>query len=232
MADYSIVPKEIVGYSISKLADALVLMEASMGKGQKARLSLCTEALPSEVELADMNLGMVAAGHHVSYPTTQIVEGIPTTEFVIEKGSPVFLALIPLLVPVLTLGLIAFGILRIEAIGTALMKVALVALGGVILLALVLRKPAEKYIERGGRLPLLSASIPRDIEEKVKNLWNEATKWEGIPPESKFVVFSEDNPYAREYNEAVGQLLRFKQFETRRWQPATISKAKKALAVR
>ncbi len=68
------------------------------------------------------------------------------------------------------------------------------------------------------------AVFPQDLAEKVRELWRKACEWEDIPLESRFVVFSEDNPFVKDYNEAVGQLLRWKQFRTGEWAPATTFK--------
>ena len=150
--------REIVGYSTSDLANALEVMESSMAMGKKARISIYTEALPNEADLAQMYLDMTANEYHLSYPIAKLVEGIPTTEFVLRKGSPAWPALIPLIVPVLIVGLVAFSVTRIEAISKALVPLVLVTVGGLIILAVVLQKPATKYIERGGKIPLLPAA--------------------------------------------------------------------------
>jgi len=224
---------EVVGYSSSEFPGALALMEAAMEMGEKARVTICTEELPTKENLDLIHLGMLAEGCHLSKPTARLVQGIPTTEFVLRKGSPQWQIIIPILVPLFTIGLIAFGITKLETISKALMPIILVSGGLLIILAVTLRKPVEKYIERGGKVPYLPATKnPAELEQKVKSLWTKACEWEKIPPESKFVMFSDDNPFVKDYNEAVGKLLRFKQFQTGRWQPAIISKSKKALAVR
>jgi len=134
------------------------MMESSINYGDKARVTLCTEVLPDETQLAEMYLGMLSTGHHVSYPTCAVVDGVPTTEFVIKKGSPFWPLIIPLIVPVLTLGLVTFGIFKIDTIVKALVPIILISVGGLIVLAAVLSKPATKYIERGGKIPYLPAT--------------------------------------------------------------------------
>jgi hypothetical protein len=37
----------------------------------------------------------------------------------------------------------------------------------------------------------------------IPQLWQLACQYDGIAPESKFVVFSQDNPFARKYNFAM-----------------------------
>jgi len=227
------VPQEIFGYSQGELATGLTLMEDSMEMGDKARLTFCTEALPSEDNLEAMYLGMLGIGCHLSRPTARMVGGIPTTEFVLKKGSPQWEMIIPLIIPLLIIGLITFGIFRLESISKALMPIILIGGGLMIVLAVLARKPATAYIERGGKVPYLPATNggPSELEEKAHSLWVKACEAEGIPVESKFVVFSDDNPYIKDYNEAVGRLQRLRQFKGGRWQPAVI-KSKKALAAR
>jgi len=47
----------------------------------------------------------------------------------------------------------------------------------------------------------------RTIAESVATLWAKACKHDGIDPTSKFVVWSDSNPYAASYNDAMGRLL-------------------------
>ena len=220
---------ELIGYNLEDMALALNAMESSLKTGEQARLRLSTEGLPSENNLESAYQNLIANGFHVSRPTAYLDEGVAITDLVLTKGSPQWVGLIPLIVPIFTIGLIAFGIMKIETIAGAVVKVLIVSGVVVLLLAIAVRKPVEKYIERGGKIPLAPATVPRDIEQKVRGLWNKACSWEKIPPESKFVVFSNDNPYTREYNKAVGELLRYKQFQTGEWKPA-VTKSKKALA--
>ena len=153
-----IVPREIIGFSQSELASGLELMESSINYGDKARVTLCTEALPDEAQLADAYLGMLSTGHHVSYPTASIINGVPSTEFIISKGSPFWPLIIPLIIPLFIIGLISFGITKIETITKALVPIILISVGGLIVLAAVLSKPATKYIERGGKIPYLPST--------------------------------------------------------------------------
>ena len=151
-------PVEIVGFSQEELASGLMMMEGSMDTGEKARITFCTEALPIDEDFATMYLDMVAMGCHVSYPTAEVASGIPTTEFVLEKGSPAWQLIIPLIVPLFIIGLVSFGITRIETITKALVPIILISVGGLIILAAVLSKPATKYLERGGKVPGLPST--------------------------------------------------------------------------
>ncbi|GAI90826.1 unnamed protein product, partial [marine sediment metagenome] len=106
------------------------------------------EDLPTEDELDDLYLGMLANGFHAYRPTARVIDGIPTTELVLQKGSPSFAVIVPLLVPLFVIGLIAFGLVRIEAIGKALLPLMITGAVGLVAVALIVRKPAEKYLER------------------------------------------------------------------------------------
>ena len=150
--------QEIVGYSEEDLATALKVMESNINFGEKARITICTEGMPTEEELDYIFLGMVETGCHVSQPTARLIDGIPTTEFDLQKGSPQWQVIIPVLVPLFTIGLIVFGVTRIEAISKALVPLILITVGGLIILAVVLRKPAERYLERGGAIPRLATT--------------------------------------------------------------------------
>jgi len=140
--------REIIGYSAAELPTALDLMESTMEVGGKARLAICTESLPTEDELYDLYLGMLASGFHAYRPTARVIDGIPTTQLVLQKGSPSFAIIVPLLVPLFIIGLIAFGLVRIEAISKALLPLMIVGAVGLVAVALIVRKPAERIAER------------------------------------------------------------------------------------
>lgn len=156
-------PVEIVGSSRAELASGLMIMEGSLNHGEKAALSFCTEDLPTDDELAAMYLDMVAMGCHVTRGTARVIEGIPTTQFILEKGSPAWPLIIPLLVPLFTIGLIAFGITKIESITRALVPIILIGVGGLIILAAIASRPATKYIERGGKVPYLPSTKKKKL---------------------------------------------------------------------
>lgn len=140
---------QIVGYSVDEFSAALGSMESSMEVGQHAAIALCSEALPAQEDLDDFYLRMVESGFHLTRPTASTIDGIPTTEFVLRKGSPFWPLLIGALPVIITGGLITFGIIKIEEITRAVMPLVLVTVGGLVVLAAVLRQPATAYIERG-----------------------------------------------------------------------------------
>jgi len=37
------------------------------------------------------------------------------------------------------------------------------------------------------------------IQEKLKETWEKACRFDGISPEAKFVVFSSENPFVKEH---------------------------------
>lgn len=137
----------LTGTSMSELDSALNLFENSLNPGEKARLDLATYALPSRDDLDAMWADMLASGFHVSRPRARIVDGIPLVSLTLTKGSPVWAALIPLIVPIAIVGLIAFGIVKIEAITKALFPLIL-ATGGLFVIALgLMRQPAARAAE-------------------------------------------------------------------------------------
>ncbi|GAI94966.1 unnamed protein product [marine sediment metagenome] len=139
---------QVVGYSLQDLQVALNTMEESLPEGGKAKLEICTEALPTEEDLATAYLNMAGAGFHTSYPSARIVQGVPTTQFSLQKGSPQWALLIPLLPTALIVGLIAFGLVRIEEISKALLPLMITGAVGLVGVALIVRKPAERIAER------------------------------------------------------------------------------------
>lgn len=170
MTSQELVPVELVGFSEDEMPNALDLVESAMLDGERVRITLCTEGLPSREDLDGIFLGMRIQGCHVSRPTARIIGGVATTEFVMQKGSPAFAAIIPVLVPLFIIGLITFGIFRIEAITKALVPLILITIGGLIILAVAISKPAAKYIERGGKVPLLTHNKPLALTDSKKAL--------------------------------------------------------------
>lgn len=141
-------PTVLTGSTMPELGSALNAMEASLNIGEQARLELATQRLPAQDDLDSMWANILRAGLHVTRPTSGVVENIPLTSMVLTKGSPQWAALIPLIVPLAVMGLIAFGITKIETISKALFPLIL-ASGGLALLALgIMRKPATKAAER------------------------------------------------------------------------------------
>ncbi len=148
------VPVEMVGQTSSQLASSLVMMENSLKEGQKARVQLMATELASQEDLNIFYSRMLAGGFHVSKPKARVVEGIPSVEFTLRKGSPLWAALIPLIPTAIIGGLIAFGITRIEALSRALLPLMLVTIGGiVVIVAMVTRKPVLETARAFKRLP-------------------------------------------------------------------------------
>ena len=137
-------PDNITGYDTSELAIGLNRMEASLPTGGRARVQLCSSELPSQGELDTFYQKMLAIGCHVTRPTATIIGMAPTTEFILTKGSPAWALIIPLIVPILIIGLVTFGIFKLESITKTVVTLLLVTFGGVILTAAILAKPAER----------------------------------------------------------------------------------------
>lgn len=142
---------EVVGYTLDDLRVALDVMENTLDIGEKVRVRICSESLATEQELDQLYVEMIAMGEHANYPTSRIIDGIPTTDFELTKGSPALpVAVIPLIGLFGILGMITFGILKLEAITKALLPLTLVIVGGVIIIAGLMRRPAERIVERAG----------------------------------------------------------------------------------
>ena len=142
---------QVVGHSIQDLSGALNTMENSLAKGSQAKLEFCTESMPADEDLDKLFLSATATGFHLSYPTAKRIKGVATTELILTKGSPQWALLIPLIPTVLIVGLIAFGLVRIEEISKALLPLMITGAVGFVALVLIVRKPAERYLERVGR---------------------------------------------------------------------------------
>lgn len=143
-------PEQIVGYDTNDLKIALDTMEQSISDGGKVNVELYTNRLATEEELAEAFLIMTANGSHVSYPIARVVEGVPVTSFELQKGSPAFAAIIPLIVPVLTVGLIFFVVTKIETVAKALLPILILGVAGIVVLAGIARSErlGTKFIEQ------------------------------------------------------------------------------------
>lgn len=161
------IPVEMVGHTTDELASSLYVMEDSLEEGRKAKVQLMTDQLASQQDLNLFYTRMLDAGFHTSRPVAKVVGGIPAVEFTLQKGSPIWTAIIALIPTAIIGGLIAFGITRVEALSKALLPLMLVTIGGiVVIVAMITRKPvlktAESYLERRGGLK----SLPQTITSK------------------------------------------------------------------
>ncbi len=146
-------PLEMTGYSVGDLQFALSSMESSMKPGEKVRLQLLTDEMPTQEDLEDFYSNMVIDGHHASMPTARVVGNVFSTELVLQKGSPSLALLIPMIPTAIIAGLITFGITKLSDITRALFPLILITAGSVIILAAVLtRKPV---LEAAGRTKYL-----------------------------------------------------------------------------
>lgn len=159
---------EIVGHTVDDLRLALDVMENVLDVGEKVRVSLHSEMLATEEQCAQLYLELVALGEHTSYPVTSVMEGIPTLEFELTKGSPALpVAVIPLIALFGILGMITFGILKLEAITKALLPLTLVLVGGVIIIAGLMRQPVGRIAERAGA-KYLPSTIPKALAARCQ----------------------------------------------------------------
>jgi len=141
---------QMIGYTVDDLRLSLDTMEASLPKGAQLKLALYTENLPTDEALADLFLNATAAGFHMDYPQARVESDVTVTELILTKGSPVLPALIPLILPVLIIGLIFFVVTKIETVAKALLPILILGVTGIIVLAGIARSErlGTKYIER------------------------------------------------------------------------------------
>ncbi|MDD4985817.1 MAG: ArdC-like ssDNA-binding domain-containing protein [Dehalococcoidales bacterium] len=221
----------VVGTTIEDLTAALDAVESSLAIGQSARLEMCTEQMPSDADLAQLYLDLVNAGFHVSYPVASMASGIPTTSIALRKGSPEWVALVPILPTLFVIGLIAFGITQISNISSAIFPIVLTLVLGVVALAVITTSRRPKLLGANAMQGFLPSTIPNFLPQveyrvKLQELWKKACEWDKIPPDSKFVTFSVDNPYMKEYNEVMGKYLRFQEVARGKFSPDTATKLK------
>jgi rubrerythrin len=131
------------GSTKADMTYALNLMDSVTDPGDKIELSIVSTEIPTETDLANFVINAAHAGIEVSFPTLEMVDGMPTTTCVITKGEPgepnvtsVFplAALIGILPVALITGVIGFGIFKIEDVTKALMPILLITFGGLIIL--------------------------------------------------------------------------------------------------
>ncbi len=155
---------ELVGYTTDDMRTAFQAFDQVLDEGESAKLTLCTEQVPTEESIATFYNQAIATGFTITYPAVEMVNGIPVTSFVFTKGFA-FALLLPLVIPLATLGLISFGIIKLPSISESLRSFVvpiLLIVGGVLLVTVALvRKPATAYIERGGKIPYLPANKKR-----------------------------------------------------------------------
>ncbi len=164
------IPVEMVGHTTTELASSLYVMEESLKEGRKAKVQLMTAQLASQEDINVFYTRMLDAGFHTSRPVAKMAEGIPTVIFTLQKGSPIWTALIALIPTAIIGGLIAFGITRVETLSRALLPLMLVTIGGiVVIVAMITRKPvlktAQSYLERRSGLKSLPSTIPVELKK-------------------------------------------------------------------
>jgi hypothetical protein len=149
-------PLEFTGMNVDELGMALNQMEDSISRGEKAALQIVSQEAPTIQELNEAYNNLIASGFHITRPVTCIMDGLPVTEMVLTKGSPQWALLIPLIPTVMIVGLIAFGIIKIETITNALVPILLIGGGVAIAIMAMVTRPApmrvaEKAVERYGK---------------------------------------------------------------------------------
>ena len=162
---------EIVGFTLDQLATDIEALEQYIAGGGALQLNICTEDIPTEADLASLVLNAEQAGFAMTFPEVSLQSGVPTTSFTLSGSTPrsnylgagiptgQWQVLIPLLTPLATIGIIAYGITKVGDISKAIMPILLVAGGIMVVSIALLRRPAERYLERGGRVPYLPSTV-------------------------------------------------------------------------
>ncbi len=50
----------------------------------------------------------------------------------------------------------------------------------------------------------------QQAKERAAELWVKMCQWDNVPPDSRFIVFSETNPYKDEYDAAMAFVLAYR----------------------
>ncbi len=180
--------QELIGYSLDDLAYSLDVMEQATPIGGFCQVQVCGESPPSVDEIASFYAQISSTGHYISYPTVSVQGDVAVTSFNIRRDAPYeqyqWQLLVPLIGSLAVPALIAFGILRIEKISSAIVPLLLIAGGILIVTVAIVSKPATAYIQKGGKIPMLPATIPIEglnghrmtVTPKWKNLSEEETE--------------------------------------------------------
>lgn len=134
----------MIGYTLQELEDKLVAMEDSLPYKGKALLEFCTDTLPTAEDLLIFDAELIVAGFKASKATAEIMGDVAVTTLVLQKGSPIWAALIGVLPLAIVGGLITFGITRLPQITSALLPIILAGGGVAVMIAGLLARPAER----------------------------------------------------------------------------------------
>lgn len=151
----------ILGYDINNLATDIEKLEPELAAGKALQIEICTEGTPTQEDLAQIVINADQAGFAATFPTFKVISGIPTTSFVLTSGhlatggnglpTGQWQLILPIIIPLATIGVIVYGITKIGSITSALFPIILTVGGIVIVTVALLRKPAQTYIEKGGK---------------------------------------------------------------------------------
>ncbi len=119
----------MTGTTISQLEQALDFYESKLSNGESIKLELVSNYMPNQTELDEFYGTLLGSGFHVSKPESHMDSNFAVTSLEMTKGSPIFLAIIPLLSTLIIGGFVVFGITKIDKIKNALMPILLVVAG-------------------------------------------------------------------------------------------------------
>ena len=153
---------ENIGYTMDSLTPALNAFQDTATPNAWCRVQICTQQMPTQEMIDEIYRDVLFQGFEAYPITSQIVGGIPTTTITFRNSSVTDVnhtgfvqalgLIVPIIVPLATLGLWAWGINKIQDISDAITPILLIAFGGIIITAVALRKPAEvaasRYLSR------------------------------------------------------------------------------------
>jgi hypothetical protein len=182
----------LIGHTSEELASDAEKLGALLKGNQGLQIEICTEGIPTAEDLAQMVINADQQGYIISMPCFRMVNGIPTTAFVIKPKLTTaggmttgfaWAALIPVIVPLATIGIIAYGITQIGDISKAIIPILLIVGGIAIAGIALLRQPLTTYAGSGKPIPYMPqtvSSLPAVTKEYYKSNPPTSLTHEGI----------------------------------------------------
>jgi hypothetical protein len=144
----------VSGSSMEELSASLSYMDSVINAGESLQIALITSEIPSQIDLNSWYSNIQATGLISSRPRTNIINGQPVTTVVITKSYPDIshtgafpLALLITTLPtVIILGLVAFGMVKLESLTKAVLPLILTVGGFAIIGLALMRQPAGEAL--------------------------------------------------------------------------------------
>ena len=143
---------------LSQLEQDLYQAELDTKPGEWAEIRIALEQYPPQDMLDNLYYGILETGHAISPLTVEMINDYPTVCFKIRRDLPLeqylWPLLIPLLVPLATIGIWAYGISQGKSLSESISSVfssalPLIAVGGGLLVLILISgsKTANAYID-------------------------------------------------------------------------------------